>query len=159
VCQEENCGPTVALLKRRGVLIFRVQIIAYCTVDISSGGGCDSPLSTQELMRHGHDHCACDNLERVIYTWPVSYMPLQQDIAAARGLRHEPSSPAQTLGSCLRIPLEAWMPVFVLSCVCVAALRRSHPPTKESYRQCKRSRNWKTAKVQQKDCRTVYIYI
>jgi hypothetical protein len=39
-----------------------------------------------------------------------------------RGLRHEPVSPARTLGSWVRIPLEAWMSVcvysmFVLSCV------------------------------------------
>jgi hypothetical protein len=38
------------------------------------------------------------------------------------GLRHEMSSPARTLGSWVRIPLEAWMfvfvySVFVLSCV------------------------------------------
>jgi hypothetical protein len=38
-----------------------------------------------------------------------------------RGLRLEPSSPA-------RIPLEAWISVFVLSCVQVAALRWAHPP-------------------------------
>jgi hypothetical protein len=41
----------------------------------------------------------------------------------SRGLRHEMSSPAQTLGSWVRITLEAWMSVrvssvFVLSCVC-----------------------------------------
>jgi hypothetical protein len=37
-----------------------------------------------------------------------------------RGLRHEMSSPAWTLGSWVRIPLEAWMfafILFVLSCV------------------------------------------
>jgi hypothetical protein len=39
-----------------------------------------------------------------------------------RGLNHEPSSPAQTLGVWVRIPFEAWMSVcvysvFVLSCV------------------------------------------
>jgi hypothetical protein len=39
------------------------------------------------------------------------------------GLGHEPSSPAQTLASWVRISLEAWMSVyvysvFVLSCVC-----------------------------------------
>jgi hypothetical protein len=39
-----------------------------------------------------------------------------------RGLRHEMSSPAPTLGSWVRIPLRAWMfaclySVFVLSCV------------------------------------------
>jgi hypothetical protein len=33
-----------------------------------------------------------------------------------RGLRHELSSLARTLGSCVRIPLKAWMYVF---CVCV----------------------------------------
>jgi hypothetical protein len=46
---------------------------------------------------------------------------------------------AQTLGSWVRIPLEVWMlvcvySVFVLFCVQVAALRRTDPPSKESYR-------------------------
>jgi hypothetical protein len=63
-----------------------------------------------------------------------------------RGLRHEPSSPAKTLGSWVRISLEACMSVcvysvFVLSCVQVAALRQADPLSKESYRLCKRSRN------------------
>jgi hypothetical protein len=63
-----------------------------------------------------------------------------------RGLGHELSSSAQTLGSWVPISLEAWMSVwvysvFVLSCVQVAALRRADPPSKESYRLCKRSRN------------------
>jgi hypothetical protein len=58
------------------------------------------------------------------------------------GLRHELSSPAQTLRSWVRIPLEAWMSVcvysvYMLSCVQVAALRRTDPPSKESYRLCK----------------------
>jgi hypothetical protein len=51
------------------------------------------------------------------------------------------SSLAQTLGSCVRIPLEAWMfvslfSVFVLSCVQVADLRQADPPSKEFYRLC-----------------------
>jgi hypothetical protein len=55
-----------------------------------------------------------------------------------RGLRNELSSPAQTLGSWDRFPLEAWRPVciysvFVLSCVQVAALRRADIPSEESY--------------------------
>jgi hypothetical protein len=58
-----------------------------------------------------------------------------------RGLRHEPSPPARTLGSWIQIPLEAWMFVcvysmFVLFCVWVATLRRANPPSKESYRLC-----------------------
>jgi hypothetical protein len=56
-----------------------------------------------------------------------------------RGLRHELSSPAQTPGSWVQIPLEAWTfvyfcSVFVLSCVGSAALRRTDFPPKESYR-------------------------
>jgi hypothetical protein len=50
--------------------------------------------------------------------------------------RHdELSSPAQTLGSWVRIPLEAWMSVcvysvFVLSCVpCDTLIRRPRSPT------------------------------
>jgi hypothetical protein len=38
------------------------------------------------------------------------------DHSGPRGLRHEPSSPARTLGSWVRIPLKAWM------CVCVFIL-------------------------------------
>jgi hypothetical protein len=37
-----------------------------------------------------------------------------------RGLRHELSSPARMLGSCVRIPLKAW--IFVcLFCVCISS--------------------------------------
>jgi hypothetical protein len=60
-----------------------------------------------------------------------------------RLVRHELSSPAQTLGSWAPIPFEAWISVwvysvFVLSCVQVAVLRRAVPPSKESYGLCKR---------------------
>jgi hypothetical protein len=51
------------------------------------------------------------------------------------------SSPARTLGSWVRIPLETWMSVsvysvFVLFCVQVAALQRVDPPSKEPYCLC-----------------------
>jgi hypothetical protein len=54
-----------------------------------------------------------------------------------RGLSHEMSSPAWTLGSWVTISLQAWMfvcvySVFVLSCE-VAALRRADHSSKESY--------------------------
>jgi hypothetical protein len=39
-----------------------------------------------------------------------------------RGLRHEPSSPARTLGSWVRIPLEVLMSVCVYS-ICVVQCR------------------------------------
>jgi hypothetical protein len=54
-----------------------------------------------------------------------------------RGLRHEVSSPAQTLGSWVQIPLKAWMFAFILRLCCpmlVVALRRADPLSKESYR-------------------------
>jgi hypothetical protein len=67
-----------------------------------------------------------------------------------RGLRHEPSSPAQTLGSWVRIPLEAWISVCVYS-VFVLSLR-ADPPSKESYRLCKRLRNWKSGQGPTNGC-------
>jgi hypothetical protein len=36
-----------------------------------------------------------------------------------QGLRHEPSSPTQTLGSWVRIPLGAWMYIYAFICVYV----------------------------------------
>jgi hypothetical protein len=45
-----------------------------------------------------------------------------------RSLRNEPSSPARTLGSWVRIPLKAWMSVCVYS-ACVV-LRRADPRTR-----------------------------
>jgi hypothetical protein len=66
-----------------------------------------------------------------------------------RSLRHELSSSAQTLGSWVRIPLEAWMSVcvysvFILSGVQVAALRRADPPCEESYRLYKKMKKMKS---------------
>jgi hypothetical protein len=80
-----------------------------------------------------------------------------------RGLRHELSPPAQTLGSWVRIPLEAWMSVciysvFVLSYAQVAALRWADPPLKESYRLCKRPRNWKSGLGPTKGCKAMFGY-
>jgi hypothetical protein len=67
-----------------------------------------------------------------------------------RGLRNELSSPAQTLGSWVRIPLETWMSVCaysvsVLFCARIAALRRADLPSKESYRLCKKGQGKKKA--------------
>jgi hypothetical protein len=68
-----------------------------------------------------------------------------------RGLRHELSSLARTLGSLDRIPLEIWIficvySVFMLSCVRVSALQRAHPPSKESYLLCLGLKNWKSGR-------------
>jgi hypothetical protein len=43
--------------------------------------------------------------------------------------------------------------VFVLFCVLVAALRHADPPSNESYRLCKRLRNWKSGQGLTKGCR------
>jgi hypothetical protein len=60
-----------------------------------------------------------------------------------RGVRHELFSLARMLGWWVRIPLKAWMSVyvyslFVLSCVQVEALRRADPSSKDSYHLCKK---------------------
>jgi hypothetical protein len=72
-----------------------------------------------------------------------------------RGLRHEPSSPARTLRSWVRIPYEAWMSAcvyseFVLFCVQAEALRRADPPSKVSYLLWESQVTEKAAKVQQR---------
>jgi hypothetical protein len=64
----------------------------------------------------------------------------------SRRLKHEPSSPSRKLGSWVRIPLEAWMSVCDLFCVCVVlpvgiGLATDWSPSKESYRLCVRLRN------------------
>jgi hypothetical protein len=69
-----------------------------------------------------------------------------------RGLEHEPSSLARTLGSYLTQVMDVCIvcvySVLVLSCVQVAALRRADPSSKESYRLCDQETE-KAAKVQQ----------
>jgi hypothetical protein len=58
----------------------------------------------------------------------------------SRGLGHELSSLARTLGSWVRILLKAWMSVCVYSVIVfyvqVAALRQADTPSEESYRMC-----------------------
>jgi hypothetical protein len=83
-----------------------------------------------------------------------------------RRLRHELSSLARMLGSWVQIPLEAWMSVFLYSvfllfCVQVATLRRTDPPSKESYRLCIGLRKWKCGQgpKKKKGCRAVDILI
>jgi hypothetical protein len=76
------------------------------------------------------------------------------------GLRHELFSPAQTLGSWVRIQLQAWMSVcvysvFVLSCMQVAVLRRADPPPKEFYQLCIAIINLKSGQGPIKGCRVI----
>jgi hypothetical protein len=52
------------------------------------------------------------------------------------GVRHGISSPAQTLESRVRIPLEAWLSAFILCLCCpvqVGAYRRAVYPSEGSY--------------------------
>jgi hypothetical protein len=57
-------------------------------------------------------------------------------------------SPTWVMDVCVRL-FCVWAVLYVQ----VAALRRADPPSKESYRLCKSTRNWKASKVQQKVCR------
>jgi hypothetical protein len=51
----------------------------------------------------------------------------------SRGLRHEMSSLSRTLGSWVRIPLEALVSAFIMRVVLVAALRRADSPFMQSH--------------------------
>jgi hypothetical protein len=76
-----------------------------------------------------------------------------------RGLKHGPSSPAQTQASWVRILLEAWMSVCVYSMLVLShagrALRMADPPSKESCRLCIGLRNWKSGRSPSKGCRAI----
>jgi hypothetical protein len=92
------------------------------------------------LASHGCIHIS--NLHNCQSQWP-------------RGLRHELSPLARTLGSWVRITLKAWMlnvcvySVFVLFCV-----GRS---LASGYRLCIGSRNWKSGQGSTKGCRAITI--
>jgi hypothetical protein len=80
-----------------------------------------------------------------------------------RGLRHELSSPSRTLGSWVRVSLEAWMSVcvysvFMLLCVVGSGLATGWSPSKESYRLSTRSRIWKSGQGPRKGCRATDRY-
>jgi hypothetical protein len=67
-----------------------------------------------------------------------------------RGLRHEPSSSARTLGSWVQIPLKAWMSaciysVFVLSCV-GSGLATGWSPVQRVLPTVQELRNWSEIK-------------
>jgi hypothetical protein len=90
----------------------------------------------------------------VVYNYQhwYSYIMLNRNYGRSqwpRGLRHELHLPALTLGSWVRIPLEAWMTVR-LFCVCgVLCVGSSFAtgwfPSKESYLlRVKKSRDWKS---------------
>jgi hypothetical protein len=70
------------------------------------------------------------------------------------------SSPVRTLGSLVRIPLEAWISLYVcsmlmLSCEQEAALRRADPPSMEPYRLYMGLRNRKGGESPAKGCRAI----
>jgi hypothetical protein len=58
--------------------------------------------------------CVCAFIFAYIYI----YIYIQRRSQWLRGLRHEPSSPARTLGLWVRIRFRAWMSLYVYS-VCV----------------------------------------
>jgi hypothetical protein len=68
------------------------------------------------------------------------------------GLRHELPSHARTLGSWVR-GKDSVLCAFILF------LYYSDPPSKESWKLCTRSRNWKSYQGQTKGCRTPIIII
>jgi hypothetical protein len=89
------------------------------------------------------------------------YFNLFADHSGRCGLRHELSSLARTLGMWVRIPLKAWMSVYIYSVSVVLCVGSGLPtgwsPSKESYRLCNRSRNWKIGQGPTKGCRAIII--
>jgi hypothetical protein len=78
-----------------------------------------------------------------------------------RGLRHELSfahSNTGIMGSNPTWGIDVCVSLFCV-CVYIAALRRTDPTSKECYRLCKRSRNWKSGQGPTKGSRTIDKYI
>jgi hypothetical protein len=121
-----------------------LKVFSYYTVSYETSVGISSHFHafyiSRSLLPSSFDY---RNSSRWPITWP-------------RSLSHEPSSPAQTLGSWVRILLKTCMSVCVysvsvLSCVQVAALRRADPQSKESYHLCKKDyENEVEARAQQR---------
>jgi hypothetical protein len=111
-------------------------------------------LLLQESMQAGVYHIClqCDYYASIVLQNSNSlYWAKLSRSQWPRGLRHELSSPARTLGSWVRIPLQIYVYfAFVLSCVQVATLRRADPPFKGSYRLVKDQGTEKAAKAQQR---------
>jgi hypothetical protein len=108
---------------------------------------------------------------KILYTFLVSYIQvtrpayrvflnftvpkIQCRSQRPRGLRHELSSPLKDWDGGFEPQLRHGCLCAFILCLCcpvcrVAALRRADPPSNESYRLCKSSRNCKAAKVQQR---------
>jgi hypothetical protein len=120
----------------------RFGVLMRMTMNIIALIGNDVPAYIKEYPRRQHYSVNSSPTTRKL----VSPRTEPNRSQWPRGLRHELSSPARTLGSWVRISLEAWMSVcvysmFVLPCVQVADLRRAYHSSKESYRLCKRLRN------------------
>jgi hypothetical protein len=71
-----------------------------------------------------------------------------------RGLGHEQSLPAWTLGSWVRIPLEAWMPVYAFILCVGNGLATGWSLIQRVQPTVYRLRNWKAAQVH-KGCRAI----
>jgi hypothetical protein len=103
----------------------------------------DAEICCETLITMYHTTNFVWMTKAVMFTYDFISLPLLACRSrSSRGLRHELSSLARTLGSWVRIPLKAWMSVcvysvFVLSFVQVVAFRRANHSSKESYRLCK----------------------
>jgi hypothetical protein len=103
-------------------------------------------LMVSSVFIEGMDEYSCSILRPWNYIHGSSW-----DVADQwqRGLRHELSSPARTLGSWVRILFKTLMSVLV------AGLRRVDHSSKEFYRLCKILRNWRRGQGPTKGCSPV----
>jgi hypothetical protein len=95
------------IIRQLKIVASMVRDVEFCTKYVPYPGCLNFGVSSTSTLSVSLFH----------FQWPI--LSRSQ---SPRGLRHEPSSPAQTLGSWARIPLEAWISVcvysvFMLSCV------------------------------------------
>jgi hypothetical protein len=107
-------------------IIWKDHFVAFTAVgfnyEVKAGGLHEKHVA--ETWQPCHFICRQENqaVSRMSVAGPSRYAPISSQQSGQtrrsqwpRGLRHEPSPPTRTLGSWVRIPLEAWMSVCIYS--------------------------------------------
>jgi hypothetical protein len=107
----------IPLLQRRNAIVRKKHVVVILFITLAT-------LTSQADMVASQLSALADISKTAVVLYVYAFHVLVQDMLHSfftclsewpRGLRHESSSPTRTLGSWVRIPLEAWMSLCVYS--------------------------------------------